>query len=151
MTLEDKLVNELKDIKLEYLTKTEEWAKKQVEINIQRAQDYFKLGHIWSKEDRNKYYKEQKFAYTNSTNFDRVRFVEKAIKHAEQQFEGMILKLAFRIKDKAMDVDSLKIDNTHIGVNIDTIITDKNDLKVTANTIIASGPVQRPHYRYLIR
>ena len=44
----------------------------------------------------------------------------------------------------------LKVKTSHIGVNIDTILSD-GEKQVREITIVASGEIQRPHYRYLIK
>jgi len=78
------------------------------------------------------------------------KFMERAMKNAEQHYEGSIAKLAYRIQNKGLDESSLKMSTSHIGVNIETTITDGSQT-VRAWTIIASGPIQRPHYRYLVK
>lgn len=71
---------------------------------------------------------------------------KKAIEHYNKSIE----KLANRIQKKGLDTNKLKAESSHIGVNFETTLTD-GDKKVKAFTIIASGVVQRPHYRYLIK
>lgn len=71
---------------------------------------------------------------------------KKAIKHYEQSIQ----KLALRIEAKGLNQDQIKATTSHIGVNIDTTLTDGNK-SVRAFTIIASGEIQKPHYRYLIK
>lgn len=77
-------------------------------------------------------------------------YVAKAIKLAEQHYKSSIIKLARRIETKGLDISKLKTETSHIGVNIETILTDGN-LTVRAWTIIAEGPIQQPHYRYLVK
>ena len=62
----------------------------------------------------------------------------------------VLKKLAFRIEQKGLNTDNLKLSSSHVGVNFETAITDGTKT-VRAFTIIASGPVQRPHYRYLVK
>ena len=90
----------------------------------------------------------EKVAAASSLGVD--RFVAKAMKNAEQHYEGSIAKLAFRIQKKELNEDLMEMKTSHIGVNIETTITDGSQT-VRAWTIIASGPVQRPHYRYLVK
>lgn len=78
------------------------------------------------------------------------RYVDKAIKSAEKHYEKSIIKLALRIESKGLDIAQLKTQTSHVGVNIETILTDGN-LTVKAWTIIAEGPIQQPHYRYLVK
>jgi hypothetical protein len=65
-------------------------------------------------------------------------------------YENSIVKLAYRIEKKGLNLDKITVKTSHIGVNINTWITD-GEQTVHAYTIIASGEIQRPHYRYLIK
>jgi len=78
------------------------------------------------------------------------QFVETQVKAAETHYFNSITKLASRIESKELDIQNLKMETSHLGANIDTIITD-GIKTVRAFTIIASGAVQKPHYRYLIK
>jgi ribosome-binding ATPase YchF (GTP1/OBG family) len=78
------------------------------------------------------------------------KFIEKELKRAKIHYENSIEKLAKRIEQKNLNQDKLTAVTSHIGVNINTILTD-GEKTVRAFTIIASGSVQRPHYRYLIK
>jgi len=49
-----------------------------------------------------------------------------------------------------LNVDNLQLSTSYLDPNISTKITDGKKT-VNAWTIIASGPIQRPHYRYLIK
>ena len=80
--------------------------------------------------------------------------LEKYLKQEElnaiTHYENSILKLADRISKKGLNIEKLKTTTSHIGVNIETILTD--DMKtVKAFTIVAGGEIQQPHYRYLIK
>jgi len=77
-------------------------------------------------------------------------FLLETEKQANLHYNQSIEKLAFRIEKKGLDTNKLKTLTSHIGVNIETTLTDGNK-KVTAFTIIAEGEIQRPHYRYLIK
>lgn len=78
------------------------------------------------------------------------KFIENEVRMAEQHYQDSIIKLAFRIKSKDLDESNLQVKTAHIGRNIETTITDGNKT-VRAFTIVASGEIQRPHYRYLIK
>ena len=71
-------------------------------------------------------------------------------KKAELHYEGSIVKLANRIEKKGLIIEKLVVETSHIGVNINTTLTD-GEKTVRAFTIIASGEIQRPHYRYLVK
>lgn len=77
-------------------------------------------------------------------------YVTSEMIRAEKHYENSITKLADRIEKKGLDISKIKATTSHIGVNIDTTLTDGNKT-VHAYTIIAEGPIQRPHYRYLIK
>ena len=77
-------------------------------------------------------------------------FIEKAIKSAEAHYTSSIEKLAFRITEKGLNIDSIKVSSGWVGINFECEITDGNK-KVRAFTIIAEGEIQKPHYRYLIK
>lgn len=77
-------------------------------------------------------------------------FVANQIENAKKHYEQSIKKLAARVEKKELNVDLLKATTTHIGVNIDTTLTD-GDKTVRAFTILAIGEINRPHYRYLIK
>ncbi len=77
-------------------------------------------------------------------------YVDKQKKRALNHYNDSILKLALRIEKKELNQDKLELTTSHVDVNISTTITD-GDKTVKAWTIIASGPVQRPHYRYLVK
>lgn len=80
----------------------------------------------------------------------REAFVSREVKLAEQHYQDSIVKLAARIEAKGMNKDALTVKTAHVGVNIETVLTDGKKT-VRAWTIIASGEVQRPHYRYLVK
>ena len=77
-------------------------------------------------------------------------YTKKELIRAEKHYEDSISKLAMRLLKKEMNISKISMNTTHIGVNIETIITD-GQKTVRAWTIIAEGPVQRPHYRYLVK
>jgi len=77
-------------------------------------------------------------------------YVQKQITIAERHYENSILKLAHRIETKGLDISKLSTVTSHVGVNIETILTD-GKITVKAWTIIAEGPIQQPHYRYLVK
>lgn len=77
-------------------------------------------------------------------------YLAKAEKAAIAHYHNSIQKLALRIVAKGLNLDNLEVKTYHIGVNIETTLTD-GEKTVRAFTIIAGGPVQKPHYRYLIK
>ena len=77
-------------------------------------------------------------------------YLVKQEKRALNHYNNSIIKLALRIEKKELNQDKLELTTSHIDVNISTTITD-GDKTVKAWTIIASGPIIRPHYRYLVK
>lgn len=77
-------------------------------------------------------------------------YISKELKFAEMHYENSIAKLAFRIEKKGLNQEKINVVTSHIGVNINTTLTDGQKV-VKAFTIIAEGEIQRPHYRYLIK
>ena len=92
----------------------------------------------------------RKFADSKPLRVGRHSWIKLANKNAIAHYENSILKLALRIEAKELNQDKLEMVTSHIDVNISTTITD-GDKTVRAWTIIAEGPIQRPHYRYLVK
>lgn len=72
-------------------------------------------------------------------------------KAAKEHYEKSLIKLADRLNKKGVTVaKELEIVSGFLGQNFE--ITIKHDEGVVrAWTIIAEGPVQRPHYRFLVK
>lgn len=82
-----------------------------------------------------------------------VKYEAQEVAAAERHYSSSLLKLAVRIKEKALDVAKLTVDTTVSSVRangIDTVITDGVN-RVHAWTILACGEIVRPHYRYLVK
>lgn len=77
-------------------------------------------------------------------------YLSKKEKMAITHYKSSIDKLAYRISLKKLNEDALVIKTARVGVNIETVLTD-GVKTVKAWTIVASGLVQQPHYRYLIK
>jgi hypothetical protein len=78
------------------------------------------------------------------------KFIDKELKKAELHYESSLLKLAYKIELKKIDIHNMSVVTGHVGVNIDMTLTD-GEKTVKAFTIIAEGQIQRPHYRYLVK
>lgn len=150
MKLLEILKKETKSLKKQYIKMTEDWAKKQVVRNIDRRGRYYRLS-ITEYSSKQEYFSEQKYVYNSPAwYFDKIEFPKRMKKEAEEHYENSIEKLAYRIKKKNLNQNKLKVLTFHVGVNIETVISDGNKT-VRAFTIIAHGLIQRPHYRYLIK
>ena len=150
-TLIEILKNETESLRIQYLEMTQNWAKN----NFAKMQESKFLYTLNGKYFTNCFGKTKaEDAMINRTasilNKGIEIYLSELKKDAENHYETSILKLATRIEKKGLNVENLKILTSHIGVNIETTLTDgiKN---VKAFTIIAEGIIQRPHYRYLIK
>lgn len=80
----------------------------------------------------------------------RDEYVAREVAAAEEHYQDSIVKLALRIEKKGLNQKNITVKTSHLGVNIETVLTDGIQT-VRAWTIIAAGPIQRPHYRYLVK
>jgi hypothetical protein len=145
----DILKEQTTSLKEQYILKTKEWATEQVQRNIERKLSYQNN----SSKDypvKSYYHTEQKWYYSVPSWHFTTEFIDRMVVKANQHYEDSIVKLADRIEKKGLDKNNIKVNTSHIGVNINTTLTDGVNT-VSAYTIIASGEVQRPHYRYLIK
>lgn len=78
------------------------------------------------------------------------KYLAKQIELAIAHYDNSIIKLADRILRKDLNTDNITMQTSVMDVNIETVISDGNKT-VRAFTIIASGAVQKPHYRYLVK
>ena len=79
------------------------------------------------------------------------KYKAQEVKYAEQHYEDSITRLSVRLNEKGItDESKFTITSGHIGMNFECYINHENGL-TKAWTIIASGPIQRPHYRYLVK
>jgi hypothetical protein len=77
-------------------------------------------------------------------------YVSDQLKKEEKNLEAQLDKLVGRLKEKGLKVSTMKVIRASFNVNLEITITD-GETTVTAWTIVASGPIQRPHYRYLVK
>jgi hypothetical protein len=77
-------------------------------------------------------------------------YLDKELKYATLHYENSLTKLMNRIVAKGLDVSKMTVESNSIGININIVLTD-GEKSVKAWTIIAEGPIQRPHYRYLVK
>ena len=151
----DILTTETQSLKEQYIQFTSEWANQEFYRLKQWIKDYcvWERENCRKKEMRNEYFKKQKISWSIPRDVYENKieqFVEKQIKNAEEHYTQSIAKLALRIEQKQLNINNLKAVTSHIGMNIDTTLTDGEKV-VRAFTIIANGEINRPHYRYLIK
>jgi hypothetical protein len=170
----EKLKNSTIDLKHEYVAKCKAWESE----NFKKKEKWLKLIKSLSLEEL---YKKFDISFTKkescgseifTINKDRANLVtlnanirlaeiylakgfEKNISKAEQaaitHYENSIVKLAYRLTEKGItDNSEIKIESGKVGQNFECFIIS-GDIKIKAWTIIAEGPIQKPHYRYLIK
>lgn len=167
------LLDQTQELKTEFITRNENWARNHYEIAKVRASwkeldwcEYFKLEPRKVNEGTSmeflsfpkgfhntqeaKMYASMKTEAYTITQMSKEKFIEKAAKDAEAHYLSSINKLALRIMKKNLDESKLQMSTSRLGVNITTTITDGTKT-VRAWTIIAEGEIQRPHYRYLVK
>ena len=145
------LMEQLQDLKISYIQKTVEWAKGEAKRNIERRDDFKKNSRELHAKNRNEYWETEKWVYqTPAWKFDPILFAEKAGPMAAEHFDFSIQKLAMRVLKKGLDEKLVTVSNSSVGVNISATITDGTQT-VNAFTIVAHGPIQRPHYRFLTK
>lgn len=171
-TLTNKLRQETESLKVQFIALNADWAKKEFERleNLFDATTY-EIGAVLGFESKeiekfgtkrttwknNNFYntsdaktlKNFETKIRNAKNLGLDKFIDNAKKAAEEKYNHSIEKLSARIEKKQLNEESLKIKTAHVGVNIETVLTDGNKT-VRAFTIIAHGEVQKPHYRYLV-
>lgn len=172
-TLIETLKNETKDLKISYLQKVEEWSKKNFDIMCERrrydSEDWCRVLGV-QPEVKNQGTSSEFIGFPKgffntrlSRTYDRMKteasrisskglesYVQGELKKASEHYENSIIKLADRIVKKGLDLDRITLSTSFLDPNISTTITDGSKT-VKAFTIIASGEVQRPHYRYLVK
>jgi len=133
-----------------YARPKEEW-ENEYKVKTKPSKDYKGETYLSYVYDRN-YYKmydaKDRLRKEIARGYEAYR--AKLMKNAADHYEDSLLKLAFRIQDKGLKQESIKVESGHVGVNIETTITDGTNT-VRAWTIVAQGEIQRPHYRYLIK
>lgn len=151
------LTAETQSLKEQYIQQTEKWATEEFARLRKWISDYSQWQeNIYDRKIpalRNEFLRKQRIADKMPMQIYRNEiegFVANQIENAKKHYEQSIKKLAARVEKKELNLNLLKATTTHIGVNIDTTLTD-GDKSVRAFTILAIGEINRPHYRYLIK
>ena len=164
----DILRKETQSLKDQYLQLTEEYSKKSFELlqekkdrPIEKWYNAYGIKYYYEKTTvhiaRGEYHRKDLYKMSDDralcfavvkAGYD--RYLQKNLKNAENHYENSLQKLVNRILQKQLNWENLTVKTSHVGVNIECVLTD-GEKTVKAWTIIASGPVQKPHYRYLIK
>jgi len=144
------LRNETEAIKTTYMEQIADWAKQEF-ANIVKLQNDF-YNNVFTPRTM-QYFKVQKFLWNQGYNIIQGgvdKFIAKQVKEAGEHYESAILKLSAKIESKGLNIEKLEVKSGRVGVNFETTLTDGEKI-VRAFTIVASGDIQKPHYRYLIK
>lgn len=76
-------------------------------------------------------------------------FEKEEVEAAERHYVYSVMKLADRVMEKSFNLSKLEVVTGRVDVNIETTLSDGENT-IHAFTIIAEGPIVRPHYRYLV-
>lgn len=167
------LKKETETLKIQYIAKTKEWARDRFDVimarsgwdNLQWCNFFGLTQEVYNKGGLSEFRSFPKGFYNTKQSREYARLQDQVSKvkkmgveefmlteekKAELHYEGSIVKLANRIEKKGLNINKLVVETSHIGVNINTTLTD-GEKTVKAFTIIASGEIQRPHYRYLVK
>lgn len=173
----NKLINILKEetrqLKIDYIEKTISWADKDFDSFVAKSKwgikdwaDFLGVKTEERKMGNGKieigfirgFYntKESKTFANQQSEVRRVlaggksKYIETALKAANDHYEDSVHKLADRIVKKEMNTDMISVKSSYINHNMEATFTD-GEKTVRAFTVLAWGPIQRPHYRYLIK
>ena len=146
-TLIETLKQHTQTLKIQYIELNKEWAKNEYTRLRKWAQEYVEGKHGYGAASKKYYNLPYHILNPKSTVDD---YVASVVQKAELHYISSISKLAARLVSKGLDVDNITVTSSHIGVNIDIVIDD-GEKTVRAYTVVAGGPVQRPHYRYLVK
>jgi hypothetical protein len=166
--LTERIKEQTADLKVEFLAQTRIWANAeftQIESVVATPRKSYGsfFEHLSPEERRNAWATRTADAHRAHRSYETARdaaerivrngldaFVARAEKMAVDGYDAACAKLAVRIIKKGLNADAIEITTARVGVNIETTFTDGNK-SVRAFTIVASGAVQKPHYRYLVK
>jgi len=132
---------------------TEEWCKHfGIEPHTRNDFVVFPIGFYNSKQAKEYSRIKNKYSTIYSTGKD--KFIEKALKKANQHYESSLIKLVDRLTRKGLTDTNFKIIEKSLDVNFELILEhEANSQKIETKcwTIIAEGAIRAPHYRYLVK
>lgn len=164
----ERLTKELQILKIEYLEKTSDWAVQNYKLanersgwSVQQFAEVFNFVPRFIPTGNGGFYTFSKCengisAERNKNKCQEIsrltleNYKEKCLKKAELHFLSSVEKLAGRITKKGLNIDNLEMKTGRVGVNIETLFSDGKK-NVKAWTIVASGEIQQPHFRYLVK
>ena len=145
------LLNQTKILKEEFLEATEKYAK----VKFER---YKEISLYTNEQVAEKYSRNTRKGFEIRTKARDIitmgysKLLERELYMAELHYYSSIQKLTSRLTAKGIvNSEDFKIITAKVGVNIETIIKHADGKITKAWTIIASGEIQQPHFRYLIK
>jgi len=171
----DSLVNKftdlLKDYKVEYLKKVEEYAKKRYneilpkdleELKEKRNESRERLSKLDWRKNRDEYNREHKIEQSLNSKIERIvkifdkytvkTYCEECVKHATEEFEDSIKELSSRIVKDELEVDKLEVKSVHDDPKIFKMKITDGTKNLYCRSIIAAmnSSYMIPHYRFII-
>lgn len=165
LILVNALRKETESIKNSYVAQISDWARQEFEKAMKINENYLSLKKYYLNSDLNElfggvkeeptveFYQAKNYLLDKGYSIIKTglqKFVEKQVKEAIEHYESSILKLSAKIEKKGLNIEKLEVKSGMVGVNFETTLTDGEKI-VRAFTIVASGDIQKPHYRYLIK
>lgn len=152
------LTEQTNSLRIQYLEFTKEWAKNNhiylQTITEQSVINEYGYTSHFSKTKGEKYHTHASLSRWNKIYKEKTLpleiYVDVQLKNAQSHYEVSIEKLADKIIVKSLNINDMKIEYSHIGRNVDILFVDGNK-QVKAQTILAQGEINRPHYRYLVK
>lgn len=162
-----KLQIAIADFKTLFMERTKNWMtndfyrlEKYFEINLRESDEFTEwktnkypdyMGNYKYRAWKSEYYAELAMNVSEAKKLGFDKWLAKKMKQADETFEAKTAKLASRLVRYEFDHNTLEVvGSVYNDVNFELMVKDKNQVK-EFYTIIASGEIQRPHYRYLAR
>ena len=157
--LVEKLTEQLKDFKADYLKRVLEYSAQEHQSIKKKYSEMLRWTFNEKTMSENEilvsvgeYYKGKKWIDKNwkEIHMDEKTFGHVSIYRAEIHFKKSVEKLAFRMIEKGLNPAITNVVVDYVGANLNCVVSD-GEKQVKAQTILAGGPVQKPHFRYLIK
>lgn len=130
-----------------YVDIYKDFAAKQLE----EAQNWLNAPHSEKKKNGQSEYFRLEKKYYKFRGMNREIYLEKAEKEAQENYKNAITKLATRLQNKGLNLETIKLESFNLEYNnIDMLLTDGTKT-IRAWNIVAEGWIQRPHYRFLVK
>lgn len=166
-TLRQKLESNTQELLQEYLEKTRIWSENKFKVAVEHENwTYQQWVDAYPVPQRNFINSagERIITYTLSRPGDSKRMEYSSIRRwglerftlineasAEEHYNNSLDKLAFRLEEKGVTGTDFEVEHQRLGVNFEIVIRHSDGKVTKAWTIVASGEIIKPHYRFLIK